>query len=125
MDCQEFDKYIQAFIDREIDYSRLDDFIEHYKHCEDCHEELEINFLMAYVLKDDDMTTFNLSKELDRHIQTEMLKKEKYDKNNLFHAYGNNNSTGSILFSVLYRRLTAAGLTKKGTVKLCLRKKSF
>lgn len=86
MDCQEFDKYIQAFIDREIDYSRLDDFIEHYKHCEDCHEELEINFLMAYVLKDDDMTTFNLSKELDRHIQTEMLKKEKYDKNNLFHA---------------------------------------
>ena len=49
MNCQEFDKHIQAFIERDMDYSRLDEFIAHYRSCEDCHEELEINFLMAYV----------------------------------------------------------------------------
>ena len=74
MNCQEFDKHIQAFIERDMDYSRLDEFIAHYRSCEDCHEELEINFLMAYVLKDDSQTSFNLSRKLECHIQEELNK---------------------------------------------------
>ncbi|MCI8824567.1 MAG: hypothetical protein HFH63_01510 [Lachnospiraceae bacterium] len=84
MDCQEFDKHIQAFIDKKIEYAKLDDFIEHYRHCKDCHEELEINFLLAYVLGEEDRPMFNLSKELDKHIQNEVIKKEKYYKKRLF-----------------------------------------
>lgn len=86
MDCQEFDKHIQAFIDKEIDYARLDDFIEHYKECRDCHEELEINFLLAYVLGGEDIAMFNLSRELDRHIRAETAKKEKYYKRIMFYV---------------------------------------
>ena len=78
MNCQEFDKHIQAFIERDMDYSRLDEFIAHYRSCEDCHEELEINFLMAYVLKDDSQTSFNLSKKLECHIQEELNKKKRF-----------------------------------------------
>ena len=78
MNCQEFDKHIQAFIERDMDYSRLDEFIAHYRSCEDCHEELEINFLMAYVLKDDSQTSFNLSRKLECHIQEELNKKKRF-----------------------------------------------
>ena len=70
MNCQEFDKHIQAFIERDMDYSRLDEFI--------AHEELEINFLMAYVLKDDSQTSFNLSRKLECHIQEELNKKKRF-----------------------------------------------
>lgn len=78
MNCQEFDKHIQAFIERDMDYSRLNEFIAHYRSCEDCHEELEINFLMAYVLKDDSQTSFNLSRKLECHIQEELNKKKRF-----------------------------------------------
>ena len=102
MDCQEFDKHIQAFIDKKIEYARLDDFIEHYRHCKDCHEELEINFLLAYVLGEDDKPMFNLSKELDKHIQDEVIKKEKYYKKVFFHILFFSFTESVTLLAVIY-----------------------
>ena len=102
MDCREFDKHIQNFIDRKIEYARLDDFIEHYKHCKDCHEELEINFLLAYVLSEEDKPMFNLSKELDRHIHEELEKKEKYYKKVLFRILLYSFTESVTLLAVIY-----------------------
>jgi len=102
MNCQEFDKHIQAFIDKKIEYARLDDFIEHYRHCKDCHEELEINFLLAYVLGEDDKPMFNLSKELDRHIQEEIIKKEKYYKKTFFRILLFSLTESAALLAIIY-----------------------
>lgn len=102
MNCQEFDKHIQAFIDKKIEYAKLDDFIEHYRYCKECHEELEINFLLAYVLGEEDRPVFNLSKELNKHIQDEVTKKEKYYKKRFFRILFFSFTESITLLTVIY-----------------------
>lgn len=80
MDCQEFDKNIKSFVVGELDYRQLDDFIDHYNSCEECHEELEINYLLSYMLEEEEQTTFNLRSELDKLIENEFLKKKNLHK---------------------------------------------
>lgn len=78
MDCQEFEKNIQPFIDKKLEYRQLNDFLKHFEECKECHEEMEINFLMAYVLQNEDHISFNLSDELGNHIQAGILGKKKF-----------------------------------------------
>ncbi len=69
MDCKEFNKCVPLFIEQTLEYRKLNAFLEHYRTCADCREELEITFLMAYVLENEDHITFNLADELNRHIE--------------------------------------------------------
>ncbi len=69
MDCKEFEKLIPEFIDREMDFSTLNKFNDHMKSCENCKEELVIQFLVTegiHRLEDGD--SFDLQKELEERL---------------------------------------------------------
>lgn len=85
MTCREFDKHILPFIEQKLDYKKLDSFLEHDRSCAECHEELEINFLMSYIQQNEDVTSFNLSEELNKHIQTAVCQKKRFYHQMIFH----------------------------------------
>lgn len=46
MDCKEFRSLIRAFMRDNLDEYRLAEFLEHYDECEDCRDELRIQYLI-------------------------------------------------------------------------------
>ena len=45
-ECKEFERLIPDFIARELDYPTLNGFFEHWERCDECKEELSIQFLV-------------------------------------------------------------------------------
>lgn len=68
--CKEFEKLIPGFIARELDYPTLNGFYEHWEKCDECKEELSIQFLvregMQRLEKGD---AFDLQSELDQRLE--------------------------------------------------------
>lgn len=46
MDCKEFRSLIRSFLDDSLDEFGLAEFLEHYAECEDCRDELRIQYLI-------------------------------------------------------------------------------
>lgn len=46
MDCKEFRSLIRTFLDDSLDEFRLAEFLDHYDECEDCRDELRIQYLI-------------------------------------------------------------------------------
>lgn len=70
MDCREFEKLIPGFIDEKLDDRILERFQEHYDTCQECREELAIQFLVARgLVRLEEGSAFDLQKELNRHIE--------------------------------------------------------
>ena len=59
MNCNEFKKEINNFIDNSIDMDVVDDFIKHYKTCKNCNEELEIYYMVNKTFKNDSANADN------------------------------------------------------------------
>lgn len=69
MDCKEFEKLIPGFIEERLDYSAMRRFSEHMEQCDNCREELVIQFLVTEgVQRLEDGRAFDLQKELDRRL---------------------------------------------------------
>lgn len=69
MDCKEFEKLIPGFIEDKLDYSAMKRFSEHMKQCENCKEELIIQFLVTEgVQRLEDGRAFDLQKELEQRL---------------------------------------------------------
>lgn len=69
MNCKEFEKLIPGFIERRLDYPALKKFSEHMEQCENCREELVIQFLVTEgVQRLEDGGAFDLQKELDQRL---------------------------------------------------------
>ncbi len=69
MDCKEFERLIPGFIKHRLDYQSLKRFFEHMEQCENCKEELDIQFLVTEgVQRLEDGRAFDLQKELDRRL---------------------------------------------------------
>lgn len=69
MDCKEFEKLISGFIEDRLDYSAMKRFSEHMMQCDNCKEELVIQFLVTEgVQRLEDGRAFDLQKELDRRL---------------------------------------------------------
>jgi len=69
MDCKEFERLIPGFIRQRLDYQSLKRFCEHMEQCENCKEELVIQFLvMEGVQRLEDGRAFDLQKELNRRL---------------------------------------------------------
>ena len=47
MDCKKFERLIPDYILDKLDYQSLNRFSEHMAHCENCKEELVIQFLVT------------------------------------------------------------------------------
>ncbi len=69
MDCKEFEKGISGFIARKLDYPTLKGFNEHMEKCENCREELMIQFFVTEgIQRLEDGGTFDLQAELDQRL---------------------------------------------------------
>lgn len=69
MDCKEFEKMIPNFIERRLDYFELKEFDEHLKQCDNCKEELVIQFLVSEGMQRlEEGDAFDLQTELDTRI---------------------------------------------------------
>ena len=70
MDCKKFEKKIPDCIARKMDYPTLKSFIGHMERCEDCREELVIQFLVSEgIQRLEDGNAFDLQTELDQRIE--------------------------------------------------------
>lgn len=102
MNCQEFDKHMKPFIEKTIDCACLDSFLEHYKSCPECREELEIKFLMAYLMKDQNETSFHLAHALNRHIEEEIRRKKRFYQKRIFQYVLISVSESLVFLTVIY-----------------------
>ena len=70
MDCKEFENWIPDFISDKLNYRTLKDFCRHMDYCEDCREELNIQFLVRESLQHlEDGKAFDLQRELTQRLE--------------------------------------------------------
>lgn len=70
MDCKEFERMIPDFIAKKLDYPTLKRFCGHMEYCEECREELSIQFLVSEgVQRLEDGRAFDFQKELDQRME--------------------------------------------------------
>ena len=70
MDCKEFEKLIPDFISDKLNYRTLKTFCQHIDYCEDCREELNIQFLVTESLhRLEDGKAFDLQRELNQRLE--------------------------------------------------------
>lgn len=70
MDCKEFEKLIPDFVSDKLNYQDLKYFISHMDSCEDCREELSIQFLVTEGMQRlEDGRAFDLQKELQQRLE--------------------------------------------------------
>ena len=71
MNCKEFEKLIPGFIEDKLDYSAMKRFSEHLEQCDNCREELVIQFLVTEgVQRLEDGRAFDLQKEMDLRLNS-------------------------------------------------------
>ncbi len=70
MNCKEFEKRIPDFVNQTMDFSALKEFIGHMEHCENCKEELIIQFLVIEGMQRlEEGDAFDLQKELEERLE--------------------------------------------------------
>ena len=70
MDCKETERMIPLFLEDNLDNQEMQEFLIHVNSCEDCREELTIQFLISVCLKRlEDGNTFNLAGELEQKLR--------------------------------------------------------
>ena len=86
MDCKEFERLIPDFIMDKLDSQSLMHFCEHRKHCEDCNEELVIQFLVTEgIQRLEDGNVFDLQGELNERLEET---RKRVMRNKLFMRVG-------------------------------------
>lgn len=70
MDCKEVQKNISAFLDGELQGKNAEKFLNHIEACEECREELSIQYLVKEgTARLEGGGSFDLSKDLDALIE--------------------------------------------------------
>ena len=70
LDCKDFENLIPGFIEGKLNYQTLKDFCRHVEHCEECREELNIQFLVIESLRRlEDGRAFDLQRELGHRLE--------------------------------------------------------
>lgn len=78
MDCKEFEKLIPGFISQKLDYPALKRFNAHMEKCDNCREELVIQFLVTEgIQRLEDGSAFDLQRELKQR-QEETKRKVRF-----------------------------------------------
>ena len=80
MDCKEFERLIPDFISDKLDYQSLKRFNSHMEHCENCREELTIQFLVTEgVQRLEDGNVFDLQGELHQRLGESTKRVKRHD----------------------------------------------
>ncbi|MCM1102074.1 MAG: zf-HC2 domain-containing protein [Clostridium sp.] len=70
MTCKEFEHLIPEFLGQKMDFLTLKKFCEHMESCDECREELTIQFLVTEGLQRlEEGGAFDLQSELDGRIE--------------------------------------------------------
>lgn len=70
MKCKEVEKLIPQFMEDNLDTIDLREFLEHIDQCDECMEEVSIQFLIEEgLLRLEDGNVFDLQNELDRKLE--------------------------------------------------------
>lgn len=73
MNCNEFEKHIKDFIFGEMYEGPLEAFMEHFRSCGDCYDDLEI-FYIAHIglnnLDKEDSSSYDIKSELQKIINS-------------------------------------------------------
>lgn len=70
MTCKEIEKMIPSFLEDDLDTDDLREFMEHVEHCNDCMEELSIQFLVTEGLaRLESGSVFDLQNELGERLE--------------------------------------------------------
>ena len=70
MDCKETRKNIYKFIEDELDSRDLQSFVKHVTECEECREELAIQYLVTEgMLHLEKESTFDLQSQLEKKME--------------------------------------------------------
>lgn len=81
MNCKEFEKMIQDYVHKNLDFVMTKRFAEHLKGCPNCKEELNIQFLVNEgLLRLEDGNAFDLQHEMNE-LMKESDKKVKFHEN--------------------------------------------
>lgn len=72
LDCKQFSGEIQDFLDENLDDAQMGTFLEHLDSCEDCREELTIQYLIREGLdRVETGETFNVQTDLEAFVETQ------------------------------------------------------
>lgn len=87
MNCSEFKKEMNNFIDNTIDDDMIEDFIAHYKSCKSCNEELEIYYMVnkTFNMKSDDGHTVSMPDSYD--FKKRLNSKIAYYEDKIYNRY--------------------------------------
>ena len=87
MNCDEFRKQMNNFIQNNIDEDIIEDFIVHYKNCKNCNEELEIYYMIDRTFNSDmdKENTVNISGSFD--FKKRLHQKILYYEDMIYHKY--------------------------------------
>lgn len=89
MDCKDFMRLIPAFLNKELEYDELKRFCKHAMECDDCKEELTIQFLVAEGINHLEAgDAFDLNKELQNRMK---------ESEQMLHGYEGRHKKASIL----------------------------
>ena len=70
MDCKQIQRMIPAFLKEELKSRELMRFLEHMDTCEECKEELTIQYLSSEgILRLEEGKTFDLDRELQEYME--------------------------------------------------------
>ena len=70
MNCKEFAVAIPRFLEDELPDRQMPGFLEHFETCDECNEELQIQFLVKEgIARLEDAADFNLSGELAEKVE--------------------------------------------------------
>lgn len=79
MDCKDFERLIPDFISDRLKYQDLKSFCEHMEYCEDCKEELVIQFLVTEgIQRLEGGNAFDLQGELKERLKEALVKVRRH-----------------------------------------------
>lgn len=70
MTCKEFEKMIPAFLGKKLDFASLKSFMKHMEACDECREELKIQFLVTEGMQRlEEGDAFDMQNELEARLE--------------------------------------------------------
>lgn len=87
MDCSEFKKQMNNFIYNTMDEEIVEDFINHYKNCKNCNEELEIYYMVNKTFNNDETNGDTVSIPNSFDFKKRLNQKIAYYEEMIYHNY--------------------------------------
>lgn len=79
MTCKDAEKMIPIFIKNELNYTQLEQFMDHIDACPNCREEVSIQYLVtAGMVRLEEGSAFDLGRELDNLTQSSRAKIKRH-----------------------------------------------